>query len=137
MITLILIRPYFNYACSVWYPNLNKKLKTKLQTLQDKCVRFCFQLDNRAHVGITKFKKINWLHVDYRFTQCLAANVFKFFDERCPLRMKDVFDKPCIGQASLRNSTMKLIQPLRRTSYVQNCISFLALYQFGTTCRMN
>ena len=99
------------HASSVWYPNLNKKFKTKLQTLQNKCVRFCFQLDNRAHVGITEFKKINRLPVDYRFRQCLSANMCKFFDDKCP---------------STRNSTMKLSQPLRRTSYSQNCISFLA-----------
>ena len=89
-----LIQPHFDYACSVWYPNFNKKLKTKLQTLQNKCVHFCLQLDNEAHVGITEFKQINWLPVNYRFRQCLAANVFKFFDDKCPLYMKDVFVKP-------------------------------------------
>ena len=52
-----LIQPHFDYACSVWYPTLNKKLKTKLQALQNKCVRFSLQLDNRAHVRITEFKK--------------------------------------------------------------------------------
>ena len=50
-----LIQPHFDYACSVWYPNLNKKIKTKLQTLQNKCVRFCLQLDNKAHDEITEF----------------------------------------------------------------------------------
>ena len=121
-----LMQPHFDYACSVWYPNLIKKFKTKIQTLQNKCVRFCLQLDNGTHVGITEFKMINWLLVDYRFRQCLAANVFKFFDDRCPLYMKNVFDKSYICQASTKNSTMKLSQPLRRTSYDQNCISFLA-----------
>ena len=29
-----LIQPHFDYACSAWYPNLNKKLKSKLQTVQ-------------------------------------------------------------------------------------------------------
>ena len=121
-----LTQPHFDYACSVWYHNLNKKFKTKLQTLQNKCVRFCLQLDHRAHVGITEFKKINWLPVDYRFRQVIAANVFKFFDDKCPLYMKDVFDKSCMSQASTRNSIMKLSKPLRRTSYGQNCISFVA-----------
>ena len=75
-----LIHPHFDYAYSVWYPTLKVwYLKTKLQTLQKKCVRFCLQLDNIAQVGITELKKINWLPVDYRFRQCLAANVFKFF----------------------------------------------------------
>ena len=121
-----LIEPHFDYACSVWYTNLNKKVKTKLQTLQNKCVRFCLQLDNKTHAGITEFKQINWLPVNYRFGHSLAANVFKFFDDKCPLYMKDVFDKSCISQASTGNSTMKPSQPLRRTNYSQHCISFLA-----------
>ena len=51
--------PHVDYACSVRYANLNKKFKTKLQTLQNKCVRFCLQLDNTAHVGITELKGIS------------------------------------------------------------------------------
>ena len=107
-------------------PTSKKKFKIKLQTPQNKYVRFCLQQNNRVHVGITEFKKINWLPVDYRFRQCLAANSFKFFDDRCPLYMKDVFDQSYISQASTGNSTMKLSQRLRSTSYGQNCISFLA-----------
>ena len=121
-----LMQSHFDYACSVWYPNFNKKSKAKLQTLQNKCVRFCLQLDNKAHVGITEFKQITWLPVNYRFRQCLAANVFKFFDDKYPLCMRDVLDKPCIRQTTTRNSTMKLNQPLRRTKNGQHCISFLA-----------
>ena len=81
--------------------------------------------------------------MNYRFKQCLTANVFKYFDDKCPLYMRDVFDKPCISQASTRNSTMKPLssqqlkhfsliffffcfQPLRRTNNDQPCISFLA-----------
>ena len=36
-----LIQPHFDYACSVWYPNLTKKLKHRIQTTQNKCIRFC------------------------------------------------------------------------------------------------
>ena len=108
-----LMEPYV----PLMYPNLNNKFKTKLQTFQNKCVRFGLQLDNRAHVGITKFKKINLLPVDYRFRRCLIANAFKFFDDRCPSYMKDVFDRSCINQASTRNSSMKVSQPLRRTNH--------------------
>ena len=31
-----LIQPHFDYACSAWYPNLNKKFKSKLQTVQNR-----------------------------------------------------------------------------------------------------
>ena len=107
-------------------PTSTKNSKLSYKLFKNKYVRFCLQLDNRTDVGITEFKKINWLPVDYRFRQCLAANVFTFFDDRCSLYMRDIFDKSCINQASTRNSIIKLSQPLRRTSYGQNCISFLA-----------
>ena len=29
-----LIQPHFDYVCSVWYPNLNMKFKSKFQTVQ-------------------------------------------------------------------------------------------------------
>ena len=32
----VLIEPHFDYACSVWYPNLTKKLKQRIQTTQNK-----------------------------------------------------------------------------------------------------
>ena len=64
-----LIQPHFDYACAAWYPNLNKKYKNKLQVLQNKCIRFCLQLDNKEHIGTEHFDKINWLPIDRRFKQ--------------------------------------------------------------------
>ena len=43
-----LIQPHFDYVCLAWYPDLNKKL----QTVQNKCIRCCLQLDNRSHIGM-------------------------------------------------------------------------------------
>ena len=48
-----LIQPHFDYAYSAWYPNLSKKLKNRIQTSQDKCIRFCLQLEKMSHI----FKK--------------------------------------------------------------------------------
>ena len=31
-----LIQPHFDYVCSAWFPNLNKNLKARLQTSQNK-----------------------------------------------------------------------------------------------------
>ena len=39
-----LIQPHFDYVCSAWYPNLSKKLKNRIQTLQNKCIRFLFRV---------------------------------------------------------------------------------------------
>ena len=53
-----LIQPHFDYAFAAWYPTLNKKYRNKLKALQNKCIRFCFQLDNRDHIGTEHFDKI-------------------------------------------------------------------------------
>ena len=55
-----LILSHYDSACSAWYPSLNKRLSLKkIQTSQNKCIRFCLKLDNKAHVGINEFIKIN------------------------------------------------------------------------------
>ena len=46
-----LIQPHFHYACTAWYANLCKKLKNKIQTTKNKCVRFCLNLDEMAHIS--------------------------------------------------------------------------------------
>ena len=50
-----LFGPHFDYTCAEWCPNLNKKYKNKLQVLRNKSIRFCFQLDNREHIGTEHF----------------------------------------------------------------------------------
>ena len=67
-----IIQPHFDYGCSAWYPSLNKSLKKKLQTLQNKCISFCSNLNNRDHIGSTEFEKINWLPINDRFEQCIS-----------------------------------------------------------------
>ena len=54
-----LIQPHFNYACSAWYPNLTKKLKNRIQTSQNKCIRFCLQLDKMTHTPHNEFEILN------------------------------------------------------------------------------
>ena len=52
-----LIKQHFDYGSSAWYPNLNKKFKSKLQTIQNKYIRNCLQLDNRSHIGMKNLIK--------------------------------------------------------------------------------
>ena len=46
-----LIQPHFDSTCSAWYPNLTKKLKHRIQTIQNKCMRFCLRLDKLKHIS--------------------------------------------------------------------------------------
>ena len=57
----VLIQTHFDYACTSWYPMLNKRLSKKIQAAQNKCIRFYQSLKNTTHIGATEFKAINWL----------------------------------------------------------------------------
>ena len=54
-----LIQPHYDYVCSAWYPLLSKRLLKKIQISQNKCIRYCLKFDNRSHVGVVEFKKVD------------------------------------------------------------------------------
>ena len=41
-------KPFFDYACSAWYPGLRKDLQKSLQVSEINCVRFCLQLEKKT-----------------------------------------------------------------------------------------
>ena len=112
-----LIQPYFDYACSAWYSNLNKRLKSKLEILQNKRIRFCLNLNNRAHKGRNEFEQINWLPVNDRLKQIISPMSFKFCNNTSPPYMNDVFKPAGQPNTTIRASLLKLNQPLRRTNH--------------------
>ena len=79
-----LIQTHFSYACSAWYPNATKKLKNRIQTCQNKCIRFYLQLDKITHISHKEFETMNWLPVTERFNQCINLIVFKYVNDQCP-----------------------------------------------------
>ena len=111
-----LVQPHFDYACSAWYVNLNKRLKSKLQILQNKCIRFCLNLNNRAHIKQKELEQINWLPVNNRFKQIISWMSFKFCNNTSPPYMGDVFKPAGQPNTTARASLLKLNQPLRRTN---------------------
>ena len=50
---------HFDYACSAFH--LIKKLKQRIQTTQNKHIRFHFQLDKLKHISHLQFEYLNWL----------------------------------------------------------------------------
>ena len=120
-----MIQPFFDYACNAWYPNVNKKLKTRLQAAQNKCIRFCLKLDDRYSIKSKEFEKINWLPVQQRISQCSVCSVYKFFTNACP----DYFDElyfpvETIG-VQTRSSYRKLNLPRRKTNMGLKALSYV------------
>ena len=80
-----LTQAHFDYACSAQNPNLFKKLKSKTQTSQNKCISFCLQLDKMSDTSQKEFEIINWLPINERYNRCVNSIVFKYFDNQCPI----------------------------------------------------
>ena len=119
-----LIQPHFDYACSSWYPNLNKKLTKKLQTAQNKCIRFCLSLGNRQHIGVEEFKQINWLPTKERVEQYMSSKVYNFWAERSPSYMNEIFKKANVFHNTRRSISM-LALPACITNTGKNTLSYL------------
>ena len=51
----VIIQSHFDYACSAWYPIFTQKLKKKLQVMQNKCFRYCLQLDKTTTISHKEF----------------------------------------------------------------------------------
>ena len=120
-----LLQPHFDYACSAWYPNLNKCLKTKLQIVQNKCIRFCLQSGYRKHIGVREFEAINWLPVGVRFEQCVNTHVYKCYHKLCPDYMSEIFSPAKSSERRTRSSSFKLTRPFRKSVNGQKALSFL------------
>ena len=56
-----------------------------MQTAQNKCVRFCLNFGNRAHIRIKELQIINWLPTQRRFEQGVCVGIFNFFENTDPL----------------------------------------------------
>ena len=119
-----LIQPHYDYACSAWYPSLNKRLSKKIQTSQNKCIRYCLNLDNRAHVGIDEFIKINWLPTKESVAQRIYVNIFKFFNKMSPQYMWEIFH-PSHSRYNTHMATLKLDLPFQHSCSGQKTISYL------------
>ena len=55
---------------------MNKVLKYKLQTTQNKLIRFVLDLESRAHISKEHFELLNWLPVNSRVDHLTLCHVF-------------------------------------------------------------
>ena len=113
------IQPHFDYACSSWYPMLNKRLSKKIQSAQNKCIRFYLNLKNTVQVGATEFKAINWLPTKHRVDQNIYVNIMKFFNETAPAYADEIFH-PANQNRITQRTKFRLTVPFRNLTKGQN-----------------
>ena len=131
MLCNALVQPHFDYACMAWYPKLTQSLKNKIQIMQNKCIRFCLQLNQRNHIGLKEFREINWLNTSDRFTQCICSQVFNFIHKNTPKYFSEIFHIAPQNNIGTRFSKLKLKQPFMKTNMGQKTLSFLGPQQWN------
>ena len=76
-LSLALIQCYLDYASVGWFECLNKKLKNKMQVIQNKIVRFIHGYPPRRSLVPQDFKRVGILKVEDRVKQLRLNHVFK------------------------------------------------------------
>ena len=84
LVTSALIQCHFDYASTAWYSALNKQLKRKLQTAQNKIARFVLNLHHRAHIGQEELDRIGILCVADRAKQLMLNHMFNVANGTAP-----------------------------------------------------
>ena len=59
--------------------SLSEKVRVILPVTQNKCIRFCFQLDRMSGIGAKEFSEFNWLNVHDRYLEFIVSDIFNFY----------------------------------------------------------
>ena len=63
--------------------------------MQNKCVRFCLQLDSRSYIGTTELNQINLFPVSEKINHYISILMLLFFNENYPLYLHDLCKSFC------------------------------------------
>ena len=130
-----LIQSLFDYACTVLFSNLSKRLKLHLQTSQKKYIRFCLQLDKRSKIRVKEILQLNWLNVHDRYLQFNLSVIFKFQNDQCPDCFNELFCPVGGNGVSTSSPNKKLKLPFRITKLGIKSLSYLGLNTWNLPSR--
>ena len=86
-----LVQPFLDYCSSSWYFGLTKQLKSKLDVLQRKMIRFIFSMHFLDHVDPSRFAELSWLTVKDRVRFFQLCHVFRIKMGKAPSYMCEYF----------------------------------------------
>ena len=93
--------------------------------MQNRCIRFCLQLDKLSTIFHKEFKDLNWFSGITRFEQCVISIVFKFINDSYPYHLNEVFECAPNGNISLGNNFLKFKRPFQNTNTGQKALAFV------------
>ena len=118
------MQPLFDYGFTIWFPNLSKKLRLRLQATQNRCLRFFLQLDKMSKICVKDFLELNSLNVHDRYLQFIVSDIFKFYNNQCPDYFNEVFCPVDDDGVVTRCCNKKLKLPFRKSKFGMQGLSF-------------
>ncbi len=86
-----LIQCHLDYCCSSWFSGLTQKLKSKLQVIQNKMVRFILDLGPMTHIGQRELDQVGFLNIHDRVKQLKLGHVHNISQGKCPPYLRTGF----------------------------------------------
>jgi len=120
MLSSALVLPIFDYACTSWYNGQCKKIKTKLQTAQNKLVRFILGFHSRQSVGCNELKSLKWLDVSRRVQYLSLSIMFNIHHKTAPAYLCNIV--PVSHSHNTRRSNSCYVIPMAKS---QGCKTFI------------
>lgn len=119
-----LILSNFTYCCQVYGFCTTKFWLTKIQTMQNSCLRFIYSIRRRQHIS-HKLKTINWLNMQNRFHLQISVLIHKVLIEKKPsyLHRKIKF-RTDVHNLNLRNKHL-ICCPQHRLQVFKNSFTYL------------
>ena len=108
-----LLQSHFDYGYNVWYRGLCKSIKNKLQTSQNRMIRYVLDSEDRFHIGYDSFVKLNWLPVQKRMDYLTLSSMYNIFNSSAPMYMFSQF-----ARVSSQPRTSNLIVPSHNVNIV-------------------
>ena len=105
------IQPHFDYALPAQDTNFTQKIKNKIEITQNKCIRYCLELNKMTHISKNEFETLNRIPVKDRFNRSINLIVFKYFTKQCPSYLNEIFELTRSYNLRTRNSYLILICP--------------------------
>ena len=88
---MALIQCHFDYACSFWNHGLPQVCTNKLQTTQNKIIRFVLNLESMTHIDPVHFEFLEWLPVCKKVKYIILWHIFKISNGLTPEYMVEHF----------------------------------------------
>ena len=126
MLCSTLLQPFFDYACISWYWGLKANFKHRLQTAQNKMVRYTLSLDARDHVGADHLVRLKWMDVPSRVKFLSLNLLYKISQSQAPEYFYDLQLSKSSRSINTRQSQLSYILPMvgsqGKNSFIYNSV---------------